>query len=71
MELCNPEDRGFDSERLQRIDRFLDETYLDTGRLAMMQLLVSRDSRRTIPTAAPCATTARRCAKMRCSASPA
>ncbi|MEC8178745.1 MAG: serine hydrolase domain-containing protein, partial [Pseudomonadota bacterium] len=35
--------RGFDSERLQRIDRFLDETYLDTGRLAMMQLLVSRD----------------------------
>ena len=43
MELCNPEDRGFDSERLQRIDRFLDETYLDTGRLAMMQLLVSRD----------------------------
>ncbi|ALG61634.1 MULTISPECIES: serine hydrolase domain-containing protein [Citromicrobium] len=43
MKLGNPEDRGFDSERLQRIDRFLDETYLDTGRLAMMQLLVSRD----------------------------
>ena len=43
MKLGNPEDRGFDSERLLRIDRFLDETYLDTGRLAMMQLLVSRD----------------------------
>ncbi|WP_226660634.1 serine hydrolase domain-containing protein [Alteriqipengyuania lutimaris] len=43
MKLGNPEDRGFDSERLQRIDHFLDETYLETGRLTMMQLLVSRD----------------------------
>ena len=33
MELANPEDRGFDGERLQRIDRFLTGSYLDTGRL--------------------------------------
>ena len=43
MELGKPEDRGFDGARLQRIDRFLEETYLDTGRLNAMQLLVSRD----------------------------
>ena len=45
MELANPEDRGFDGERLQRIDRFLTESYLDTGRLKTMQLLVSRDGK--------------------------
>lgn len=43
MELGKPEDRGFDGERLQRIDRFLEETYLETGRLKTMQLQVSRD----------------------------
>ncbi|MGB3807197.1 MAG: serine hydrolase domain-containing protein [Erythrobacter sp.] len=43
METGNPEDRGFDSDRLGRIDRFLDETYLKNGRLKTMQLLVSRD----------------------------
>ncbi|MEL7730716.1 serine hydrolase domain-containing protein [Citromicrobium bathyomarinum] len=43
MELTTPEDLGFDGERLRRIDRFLEDTYLDTGRLKTMQLLVSRD----------------------------
>ncbi len=43
MELGNPEDRGFDTERLQRIDRFLEQSYLETGRLKSAQLLVSRD----------------------------
>jgi len=43
VELGNPEDRGFNGERLRRIDRFLNETYLEPGRLNTMQLLVSRD----------------------------
>jgi len=43
MELANPEDRGFNGDRLRRIDRFLEESYLNTGRLKTMQLLVSRD----------------------------
>ncbi|MEW4447391.1 serine hydrolase domain-containing protein [Qipengyuania sp. JC766] len=43
METGKPEDQGFDGQRLQRIDRFLEETYLKTGRLKSMQLLVSRD----------------------------
>ena len=43
VEIGNPADSGFDAERLQRIDRFLDETYLDAGRLKTMQLLVSRE----------------------------
>ena len=43
MELANPEDRGFNGDRLRRIDRFLEESYLNTGRLKTMQLLVLRD----------------------------
>ena len=43
MELANPAELGFDAERLQRIDRFLERDYLETERLKNAQLLVSRD----------------------------
>ena len=45
MELTTPEDLGFDGERLARIDRFIEETYLETGRLRTVQLLVARDGK--------------------------
>jgi len=35
-------DSGFDSDRLGRIDRFLQERYIDTGRLPHAQVLISR-----------------------------
>ncbi len=38
-----PERHGFDAARLNRIDRFLKEQYLDPGKLPNAQLLVSRD----------------------------
>lgn len=38
-----PDDHGFDSARLNFIDAFLKERYLDTGRLPHAQLLISRD----------------------------
>jgi CubicO group peptidase (beta-lactamase class C family) len=34
---------GFDAARLNRVDEFLKERYLDTGRLPHAQLLISRD----------------------------
>ena len=34
---------GFDPERLARIDAFVKERYLDTGKLAQAQLLIARD----------------------------
>lgn len=38
-----PEKHGFDAARLNRIDGFLKERYLDSGKLANAQLLVARD----------------------------
>lgn len=43
MEVCTPSDLGFDAGRLARIDSFLKEAYLDTGRLKNLQILVARD----------------------------
>jgi CubicO group peptidase (beta-lactamase class C family) len=45
METVDPATLGMDAGRLQRIDRFLDERYLKTGRFRGTQLLVSRDGR--------------------------
>jgi CubicO group peptidase (beta-lactamase class C family) len=39
----SPEKHGFDSARLNRIDTFIKEQYLDTGKLPHAQLLISRD----------------------------
>jgi CubicO group peptidase (beta-lactamase class C family) len=38
-----PQSHGLDAARLNRIDGFLKERYLDTGKLANTQLLVARD----------------------------
>ncbi|MDB5677742.1 serine hydrolase [Sphingomonas bacterium] len=38
-----PEKHGFDAARLRRIDGFLKDRYLDSGKLANVQLLVARD----------------------------
>ena len=38
-----PEKHGFDAARLSRIDAFLKERYLDSGKLPCVQLLVARD----------------------------
>jgi CubicO group peptidase (beta-lactamase class C family) len=38
-----PQSDGFDAARLNRIDAFLKERYLDSGKLANTQLLVARD----------------------------
>lgn len=43
MKLVDPASLGMDAGRLQRVDRFLDERYLQGGRFKGMQLLVSRD----------------------------
>ncbi|MBS0505097.1 MAG: beta-lactamase family protein [Proteobacteria bacterium] len=43
VQLVDPATLGMDAGRLQRIDRFLDERYLQSGRFKGMQLLVSRD----------------------------
>ena len=43
MELGKPHELGFDGARLARIDAFLKEAYLDTGRLKNTQILVARD----------------------------
>jgi len=43
MEIADPATLGLDAERLRRIDCFLDERYLATGRYMGTQLLVSRD----------------------------
>ncbi|MBZ6378202.1 serine hydrolase [Pacificimonas flava] len=39
----DPESQGFDTERLGRLESFLKEKYVDTGRLPGVQLLLSRD----------------------------
>ena len=39
----SPEKYGFDGARLNRIDAFVKEQYLDTGKLPQAQLLISRD----------------------------
>lgn len=41
--LHDPAEHGFDAQRLQRIDAFLKERYIDTGRFPGTQLLVSRN----------------------------
>jgi CubicO group peptidase (beta-lactamase class C family) len=45
MQLADPATLGLDAGRLQRIDRFLEERYLESGRFRGMQLLVSRDGK--------------------------
>ena len=43
MKLADAESRGFDPERLARIDDFITAQYIDTGRLPNAQLLIARD----------------------------
>ncbi|MFM6829158.1 MAG: serine hydrolase domain-containing protein, partial [Novosphingobium sp.] len=43
MELADPEMLGFDASRLARIGVWLDATYIDTGRLPGVDVLVARD----------------------------
>ncbi|NJC34309.1 CubicO group peptidase (beta-lactamase class C family) [Sphingomonas jejuensis] len=43
MKITSPATLGFDPDRLQRIDRFLQQRYIETGRLLGTQLLISRD----------------------------
>ena len=45
MERADAKEMGFDPERLARIDRFLDETYLRPGLLHGVQLLVARQGK--------------------------
>ena len=39
---------GFSKDRLKRIDRFLDERYIATGRLPCAQLVIAREGERGI-----------------------
>ena len=41
----NPDEFGFDAARLGRIESFLRESYVDSGRLPMVQLVVARNGR--------------------------
>jgi CubicO group peptidase (beta-lactamase class C family) len=43
MSMKAPEKHGFDAARLNRLDGFLKDRYLDTGKLPHAQVLVSRD----------------------------
>ncbi|WP_448664331.1 serine hydrolase domain-containing protein [Sphingomonas sp. CJ20] len=43
MKTATPESLGFDAARLARIDAFLAERYLDSGKLPHAQLLIARD----------------------------
>jgi len=43
MQVKAPEKHGFDAAGLERLDAFLKERYLDTGKLPNAQVLVSRD----------------------------
>ncbi len=43
MQVKSPEQHGFDAARLGRLEGFLKERYLDTGRLPHAQVLVSRE----------------------------
>lgn len=42
MQVTTPASHGFDPSRLNRVDAFLKDRYLDTGRLPHAQLLISR-----------------------------
>lgn len=44
MQLKAPEKHGFDAGRLNRVDAFVKERYLDSGRLPHAQILISRDN---------------------------
>ena len=43
MKLAKPEALGFESARLARVDAFVKQRYLDSGRLPHAQLLIARD----------------------------
>jgi CubicO group peptidase (beta-lactamase class C family) len=43
MKIAKPASLGFDAARLARIDAFLQERYVDSGKLANTQILVGRD----------------------------
>jgi len=43
FECLDPAEKGFDPDRLARLDRFLTEAYLAPGKLPMVQLLLARD----------------------------
>lgn len=43
MHVKAPEKHGFDAARLKRIDGFIKEKYIDSGRLPNAQLLISRE----------------------------
>lgn len=43
MEIAAPDTLGFDPDRLARIDRFVAERYLDSGKLPHAQLLIARE----------------------------
>jgi CubicO group peptidase (beta-lactamase class C family) len=43
MKTIDPASRGFDPDRLQRITRFIDDSYIKAGRFKGTQLLISRD----------------------------
>ena len=45
MERADPDEMGFDPERLARLDPFLEETYLRPGLLHGVQLLVAREGK--------------------------
>jgi len=45
MDRADASEMGFDPERLARLDRFLDDTYLKPGLLHGLQLLVARDGK--------------------------
>lgn len=45
IELANAAELGFDGARLARIDGFLKEQYIDTGRLPNAQVLIAREGR--------------------------
>ena len=41
--IAKPGSHGFDADRLRRLDDFLRETYIDSGKLANAQILIGRD----------------------------
>jgi CubicO group peptidase (beta-lactamase class C family) len=43
MKIAKPESQGFDASRLARIDAFLQDRYVDSGKLPNAQLLVGRN----------------------------
>ena len=45
VDLSDPAGLGFDSERLKRIDSFVEKNYIDSGRLKNAQVLVAREGK--------------------------